>query len=143
MSQPIERQRATTLRKGGALTAFGPEAAQLVVVAMWASTFLVTKALFAEVSPLAFAFVRFALMTILAFGILALRNRGRLPPIHRADVPRFLAAGLAGYTLYQLGFVLGLDRTSPFSSSLLIAMVPFFTLVFLAARGERTTRAAW
>jgi drug/metabolite transporter (DMT)-like permease len=63
--------------------------------------------------------------------------------LRRADLPRFLAAGLTGYTLYQLGFVLGLDRTSPFSSSLLIAMVPFFTLLFLALRGERPPWWAW
>jgi drug/metabolite transporter (DMT)-like permease len=117
--------------------------AQFFVVSLWASTFIVTKAVFAEMSPLAFAFVRFALMTALAFGILALRSRGRLPSIRRADLLRFLVAGLTGYTLYQLGFVLGLDNTSPFSSSLLIAMVPFFTMVFLALRGERPPRHAW
>jgi drug/metabolite transporter (DMT)-like permease len=110
---------------------------------MWASTFLVTKAIFAEVSPLAFAFVRFALMTVLAFGILILRSHRRFPPIRRADLLRFVVAGLTGYTLYQLGFVLGLDRTSPFSSSLLIAMVPFFTMVFLTLSGERQPRLAW
>lgn len=143
MSNRIGHGRVAARPAKGALTAFGPEVAQLVVVGMWASTFLVTKAAFAEVSPLAFAFVRFALMTVLAFGVLALRSRGRLQPIHRADLPRFLVAGLTGYTLYQLGFVLGLDRTSPFSSSLLIAMVPFFTLAFLALRGERPPRRAW
>lgn len=127
----------------GPLGAFGPEMAQFFVVSLWASTFIVTKAVFAEMSPLAFAFIRFALMTALAFGILALRRRGRLPPIRRADLLLFLAAGLTGYTLYQLGFVLGLDNTSPFSSSLLIAMVPFFTMVFLALRGERPPRHAW
>jgi drug/metabolite transporter (DMT)-like permease len=116
---------------------------QLFVVSMWASTFIVTKAVFVEVSPLAFAFVRFALMTILAFAILALRSRGRLPAIRRSDLLRFLVAGLTGYTLYQLGFVLGLDHTSAFSSSLLIAMVPFFTMVFLALSGERPPRPAW
>jgi drug/metabolite transporter (DMT)-like permease len=143
MSNRIEYRRAAVRPVGGALAAFGPEVAQFVVVSLWASTFLVTKAVFAEVSPLAFAFVRFALMTILAFGVLALRCRGRLQPIRRADLPRFLAAGLTGYTGYQLGFVLGLDRTSPFSSSLLIAMVPFFTLLLLALRGEHPPRHAW
>jgi drug/metabolite transporter (DMT)-like permease len=122
---------------------FGPEVAQFFVVSLWASTFIVSKAIFAELSPLAFAFIRFALMTALAFGILVLRRRGQFPPIRRADLLLFLAAGLTGYTLYQLGFVLGLDNTSPFSSSLLIAMVPFFTMVFLAARGEHPPRHAW
>src|SRR5205823_13748986 len=115
----------------------------LVVVSTWASTFVVTKAAFAEVSPLAFTFVRFALITVLAFGVMAVRGRGRLEGVRRADLPRFVVAGVAGYTLYQLGFVLGLDRTSPFSNSLLIAMVPFFTMVFLAARGERPRRRGW
>src|SRR5262249_62076591 len=115
----------------------------LAVVSLWASTFLVTKASFSQVSPLAFAFVRFALMTALAFGVMLLRSRGRLQPIQRDNLPRLLAAGLTGYTFYQLGFVLGLYRTSPFSSSLLIAMVPFFTMVILALRGERPPRQAW
>lgn len=143
MSQQIEESPKPGRSDDGQLGALGPEVAQFFVVSLWASTFIVTKAVFAEMSPLAFAFVRFALMTVLAFGILALRRRGRLPPIRRADLLLFLVAGLTGYTLYQLGFVLGLDYTSPFSSSLLIAMVPFFTLVFLALRGERPPRHAW
>ncbi|HET7092760.1 MAG TPA: DMT family transporter, partial [Thermomicrobiales bacterium] len=36
-----------------------------------------------------------------------------------------------------------LDRTSPFSSSLLIAMVPLFTVVILAILGERTPPQSW
>jgi drug/metabolite transporter (DMT)-like permease len=139
----VEESREGARPSTGVLSNFGPEVAELAVVSMWASTFLVTKATFDEVSPLAFAFIRFVLMTLLAFAVLLLRNRGRLQPVRRADLPRFIAAGLTGYTLYQLGFVLGLDHTSPFSSSLLIAMVPFFTLVFLAVRGERTQGRAW
>ncbi|HUS17054.1 MAG TPA: DMT family transporter [Chloroflexia bacterium] len=127
----------------GPLTAVGPELAQLLVVGMWASTFVVTKAVLAEITPLAFIFARFALMTILAFAVLAARGRRAQWAIGRADLPRFLLVGICGYTLYQLGFVLGLDNTSPFSSSLLIAMVPFFTLVILAASGERARLGAW
>jgi drug/metabolite transporter (DMT)-like permease len=130
-------------RAASPLAGFGPELAQLLVVSMWASTFVVTKAAFAEISPMAFIFVRFALMTLLAFGVLAARGRKAQWRIRRADLPRFIMAGLAGYTLYQLGFVLGLDNTSPFSSSLLIAMVPFFTMLILAVMGERTPLGAW
>jgi drug/metabolite transporter (DMT)-like permease len=136
-------QRDSARSRANKLPDVGPEVAQFLVVSLWASTFVVTKAAFAEVSPLAFAFVRFALMTAMAFGVLALRGRGRVHLIRRADLPRFLVAGLAGYTLYQLGFLLGLDRTSPFSSSLLIAMTPFFTMLFLALGGEYPPRHAW
>ena len=125
------------------VAAVGPELAQLVVVGLWASTFVVSKAAFDQVSPLAFTFARFAIMLPLAFAVLALRRRGAARGIRRADLRHFALAGLSGYTLYQLGFVLGLDRTSPFSSSLLIAMVPLFTVVILALRGEPTPARGW
>lgn len=123
--------------------AFGPELAQLVVVALWASTFIVTKATLVHVSPLAFIFVRFGLMTLLAFGVLLVRRPSGHRGIRRADWGRFLLAGLSGYTLYQLGFVFSLANTSPFSSSLLIALVPLFTILILTAAGERPPARAW
>jgi len=130
-----------TLEQNGLVASVGPELAQLAVVGLWASTFIVTKHAFAELSPLAFTFVRFGLMTMLAFAVLA--ARGRPWRIAGRDLPHFALAGLTGYTFYQLGFVLGLERTSPFASSLLIAMVPLFTLVILAARGERAPARGW
>ncbi|MEX0785449.1 MAG: DMT family transporter, partial [Dehalococcoidia bacterium] len=105
---------------------FGPELAQLVVVMLWASTFVATKAAFAEVSPLAFLFSRFVIMVALAFAVLLIMQRGAGRRVDRSDWGLFALAGLTGYTLYQLGFMLGLSRTSPFTSSLLIAMVPLF-----------------
>lgn len=125
------------------MAAFGPELAQLLVVGLWASTFIVTKASFAEISPLAFVFVRFALIIALAFGVLAARRPRGERGVRREDLGQFVLAGVAGFTLYQLGFVLGLARTSPFSSSLLIAMVPLFTVLILALLGERTPRRGW
>lgn len=96
------------------MIAIGPEVAQLVVVGLWASTFIVTKHAFAELTPLAFTFVRFGLMTTLGFTVLF--ARGRSWRIGRRDWPRFALAGLSGYTFYQLGFVLGLERTSPWGA---------------------------
>ena len=122
---------------------FAPELAQLVVVMLWASTFVATKAAFAEVSPLAFLFSRFAIMVALAFAVLLLRQRGAGRRVDRSDWRLFALAGLTGYTLYQLGFMLGLSRTSPFSSSLLIAMVPLFTVLILAVMGEPTPVQGW
>ncbi len=139
----VRGERAVPAAGAGLVARVGPELAQLTVVALWASTFIVTKAAFAEVSALAFTFARFAAMTLLAFAVLLVRRRGPERRVRRADWGRFALAGLSGYTFYQLGFVLGLDRTSPFSSSLLIAMVPLFTVLILALAGESTPRRGW
>jgi drug/metabolite transporter (DMT)-like permease len=122
-----------------------PEVALVVVVFVFASTFVVTKQVFEELSPLAFAFVRFGAITLLAFGVLggAVASGRAQWGVQRADIPRFVAVGGCGYTFYQLGFVLGLERTSPFSSALLIGTVPVFTMVLLTAIGERQPSRAW
>jgi drug/metabolite transporter (DMT)-like permease len=122
---------------------FAPELAQIIVVLLWASTFVVTKAAFAEVSPLGIVFSRFLIMVALALAVMFAKERGASLWIERRDLGRFIFAGLTGYTLYQLGFILGLSRTSPFSSSLLIAMVPLFTVLILAVMGERTPLQGW
>jgi drug/metabolite transporter (DMT)-like permease len=122
---------------------FGPELALAGVVLLWSSTSIVTKSSYAEISPLAFVFARFAVTTALAFAVLAVRQRASSWRVARADWGRFVLAGLTGYTLYQIGFALGLERTSPFSYTLLIGMAPLLTLVILAVIGEPTPLRVW
>ena len=142
-----ERGESAATERASPLTAVMPELALITVVLLWASTFVLTKDAFERISPLAFAFIRFLLITFLAFGVLAARGRrerrARYWRLDRADLGRFALAGLFGYTSYQLGFVLGLARTSPFSSSLLIAMVPLFTMLIVTALGDRPPALAW
>lgn len=82
-------------------------------------------------------------MVILAFAVMFVMERGPARGIERSDYGRFILSGLTGFTFYQLGFVLGLNQTSPFSSALLIAMVPLFTMVALAIMGESTPLQGW
>jgi drug/metabolite transporter (DMT)-like permease len=138
-----DRDAPATTSLADPATKLAPELAQLVVVMLWASTFIVTKAAFAEVSPLGFIFSRFLLMVALAFAVLLIKERGENLWIARADLGRLLLAGFTGYTLYQLGFVLGLNRTSVFSSALLWTMIPLFTLLILAMMGEPTPFQGW
>jgi drug/metabolite transporter (DMT)-like permease len=122
-----------------------PEVALLSVVLVFASTFILGKQIFTEISPLAFAGSRFVGITVLAFAVLAVAvHRGSAAwSIWRVDLWRFIVVGVCGHTLYQLGFVLGLERTSPFSSALLISTVPLFTIVLLTLLGEQQPRIAW
>lgn len=135
---------ADDVRQGG--FAPGAEAALWAVVVIWASTWIALKDAFAFISPLAFVLLRFLLMNVLAFGVLLIRrSRGDAVAltIRRADLPVFLLAGGTGFTLYQLCAVLGLDRSSVFTLSLLVAMVPLFTMLILAVRGEPIPPFGW
>lgn len=124
-----------------------PELAALAVVVVWGSTFTLTKSAYAEIEPLAFAFVRFVIIMLLAFAVLTFhaRRHGHAHwwRIKWHDLPLFVITGLCGYTLYQLGFMLGLAHTSPFSGSLMISLQPIVTLGIVALLGERHPPLVW
>jgi len=115
------------------------DAALLLVVLMWASTFTVFKIAWRDVDPVAFTSARFAAMTLFAMAVLfTSRSRVRL---RAADLPLIAASGLTGYFLYQMGFVLGLDRTTALASAILISTHPIFSVLFgWIIRRERPTR---
>ena len=115
------------------------DVALLAVVLMWASTFTLFKIAWHDIDPVAFTGIRFAAMFLFALALLA-TSRGRTK-LRRQDIPLVIAAGLTGYFLYQMGFVLGLDRTTALASAILIATHPIFAVVFSwLLRRERPNR---
>lgn len=131
-----------------AVAPFMPEAAALSVILMWGSTFTITKSLYAEMSPLAFGGSRFVVIVAVAFLVLVIGARRSGRPgdlrIKRADLPMFVLTGVLGYTLYQLGFLLGLEHTSPFAGALMIASsTPLVSLLIVTVLGEKQSRAVW
>jgi drug/metabolite transporter (DMT)-like permease len=111
----------------------------LSVALMWASTFTVFKVAWRDMDPVAFTAVRFAAMFLFALAVLAL-SRSRVRP-RRRDVPALIASGLTGYFLYQMGFVLGLDRTSALASAILISTHPIFSVIFMWIARKQKPRA--
>lgn len=103
------------------------DAALLSVALMWASTFTVFKVAWRDVDPVAFTAVRFAVMVAFSLALLAASRRRTRP--RREDLPALLASGLTGFFLYQMGFVLGLDRTSALASAILISIHPIFSVL--------------
>jgi drug/metabolite transporter (DMT)-like permease len=100
----------------------------------------VIKVALADIPPLAFVALRFAIAgTVLGF-ILWRREGTLLPP--RRSWLRLILLGVIGNTLYQVLFVLSLAYTTAANSSLLIAATPALVALFGAAFGiERLTRA--
>jgi drug/metabolite transporter (DMT)-like permease len=115
------------------------DAALFGVAMMWASTFTLFKIAWKDIDPVAFTGIRFGSMVILSGGLLVL-SKHRVRP-RREDVPLLVASGLTGYFLYQMGFVLGLERTSALASAILISTHPIFSVMFMRlVRRERPAR---
>lgn len=108
----------------------------LCVVLIWAATFSVVKVGLREISPLAFASVRFSGAAILLL-VWVWVAEGR-PVIKREDWFWVGLVGLTAIGVYQVFFTLGLHYTTASNSSLIMATVPAWTAVFAAAsRQER------
>ena len=112
--------------------------ALLYVVLAWAINMIVAKQAIEQMNPLAFTFVRFLIMTPLAF-ILVWVTGGRIH-IERRDIPAFLLCGACGFGLYQYFWILGLAHTTPFATALLGATSPIFTLAIVALAGHEHVR---
>jgi drug/metabolite transporter (DMT)-like permease len=75
--------------------------------------------------------------------ILVRRRRFSSLAIKRADRPRLVIGALIGYSGYQLCSVFALDHSSVFTISLLIALVPLFTMLMMVAMGEPLPPLGW
>jgi drug/metabolite transporter (DMT)-like permease len=115
------------------------DAAMLFVALIWGANFTVTKLAFAELSPLAFTALRFIAGSALLLAVVrAVEGPLRLP--RGVMFWRLVGLGLIGNTLYQLGFVFGLDRSTATNTSLIISASPAAVAVLGGALGlERTT----
>jgi drug/metabolite transporter (DMT)-like permease len=114
----------------------------VAAVVNWGLSYGLTKLAFREWQPLVFTGTRF--LTMAAIALVVLIVQGRLPALVGPDRSRFALGGAFGFTFYQLGFTLGLDRTSAVASTLLLTMVPLFSLLFLRVGGvEPVGRGQW
>ncbi len=114
----------------------------LYVVSAWALNAVLAKQAVLEIDPLAFTWMRFIVMTPLAFGLA--RIAGNRIHIERKDIPALLLCGACGYGIYQYCWIIGLKYTTPFASALLSAMSPIFTLAIVAVVGhERVRSGRW
>ncbi|MGB3903364.1 MAG: EamA family transporter [Anaerolineae bacterium] len=111
----------------------------LCVVVIWAATFSVVKIGLREISPLAFAAVRFSSAAVMLL-IWVWVAEGR-PIIKREDWFWVILVGLTAVGVYQVFFTLGLHYTTASNSSLILATVPAWTAMLAAAsRQERIAR---
>jgi drug/metabolite transporter (DMT)-like permease len=116
-------------------------AAGLLVVAVWGANFAVQKTLFALLPPAAFLFARYLLMPVCAALLLLHVNRWRWLALPRADAWKLAGLGIIGHSLHVGMVTFGIHWSTAFSSALIMACGPVFTLLILHFGGvERLTR---
>ncbi len=105
------------------------------MVAVWGSNFTVQKAVFAVLSPGGFLFARYLMMPAAAALLLTWRHGLAWPRVPRADLIALLKLGIAGHLLHVGLVTYGIHWSTAFSSSLILAIGPVFTLLILRWHG--------
>jgi drug/metabolite transporter (DMT)-like permease len=115
--------------------------AGLIVVVIWGANFAVQKALFTVLPPGAFLFARYLMMPLCAALLLLYVNGGRWLVLPRADALRLAWLGCIAHSMHVSLVTYGIHWSTAFSSALILACGPVFTLLILHAAGiERLRR---
>jgi drug/metabolite transporter (DMT)-like permease len=118
------------------------ETALALMVFVWGVNFAVVKRALEAFDPLAFNALRYPIAS--AFVFVVLRAQGPLALPERRDWPRILLLGVLGNVVYQMAFILGLDRTLAGHASLILALTPVFTAFLSSLTGhERPGPRTW
>lgn len=130
----------------------GPDAAQrrerialwsaLALIVVWGVNFSVQKEVFTALSPGGFLFVRYLTFPLAAALLLLWRYGRRWPRLPRVDMLALFKLGIVGHLLHVGLVTYGIHWSTAFSSSLILACGPVFTLLILRWYGlEILTRA--
>lgn len=114
--------------------------AALVLIVVWGANFSVQKAVFGVLGPGGFLFVRYLVMPAAAAMLLCSRYGLRWPRLPRAEMFALLKLGIAGHLLHVGMVTYGIHWSTAFSSSLILACGPVFTLLILRWHGVETLR---
>jgi drug/metabolite transporter (DMT)-like permease len=116
--------------------------AALATVVVWGANFSVQKAVYALATPGGFLFARYLIMPACAVALLVWRFGWQWPRVPAADLRRIAALGFWGHCVHVGMVTFGIHWSTAFSSSLILACGPVFTLLILRASGiERLGRA--
>lgn len=114
----------------------------LALVLVWGANFTVQKAVFAAVTPGGFLFARYLIMPLCAVALLWQRYGTRWPRLPRSQWWALARLALLGHVLHVGLVTFGIHWSTAFSSSVILACGPIFTLLFLRWGGSETLSRA-
>ena len=111
------------------------EVGLLAAVTIWGINFPIVKSALTYVGPLTFNAYRFTISGIL-LAVLYWRERQRRRPDSGTFPWRYvIGLGLLGHFLYQMLFIIGIDRTTAGNSAFLISSAPLWTALVARVMG--------
>jgi drug/metabolite transporter (DMT)-like permease len=126
---PATRQRAALLLA-------------IALIVVWGSNFSVQKAVFAALTPGGFLFARYIIMPLCAVALLWQRYGVRWPRMPRSQWWALLRLGLLGHVMHVGLVTFGIAWSTAFSSALILACGPIFTLLLLRWTGQEVMTKA-
>ena len=115
--------------------------AAIAVVLVWGVNFPLQKALFGEVGPVGFLGLRYLIVPFCAVALLCWRFGLAWPRLDRHEVWPLVRLTLIGQGLHLLLAAYGMEGSTAFSASVLLACGPVFTLLILRLSGvEKLSR---
>ena len=112
------------------------------LILVWGANFSVQKAVFNTIGPGGFLFARYLIMPVCAVLLLWQRYGTSWPKLERSELWALARLGVMGHVLHVGMVSYGIHWSTAFSSSLIVACGPVFTLLLLRASGyERFNRA--
>jgi drug/metabolite transporter (DMT)-like permease len=117
-------------------------AAALVLIVVWGVNFSMQKFVFDVITPGGFLFARYLIMPVCAVALLLWRYHGAFPRVPRSDLWALARLGFFGHFVHVGMVTYGIHWSTAFSSSLILACGPIFTLIILRFMGLERLRGA-
>ena len=105
-----------------------------VLILIWGANFSVQKIVFHAMSPSGFLLARYLAMPTFALLMLLWRYGVRFPSLPKSDLWAMAKLGFIGHFLHVVPVTFGIYWSTAFSSSVILACGPIFTLLILRAR---------
>jgi drug/metabolite transporter (DMT)-like permease len=103
----------------------------LALIVIWGANFSIQKWVMREITPTGFLFGRYALMPVCALILLMWRHGLHFPTLSREDLWGLARLGVIGHTMHVGLVTYGVHWSTAFSSSVILACGPLFTLIIL------------
>lgn len=117
-------------------------AVALALIVIWGGNFTLQKYLFDLITPGGFLWARYLIMPVCALLLMRWRLGCWLPPLPRKDWVHMAWLGFIGHSIHVGLVTYGIHWSTAFSSAVILACGPIFTLLILRIQGvDRLTAA--